>query len=362
MKRPYYLFTSGRLSRRNGTLAITRKEGDRLPDDGDDNNGEPSLYHENGREVLPIEQVSSVYLFGEVDLNTRLVTLLARFGIPAFFFDYYGNYTATLHPKGIRQSGTIRLAQAEAILNPHHRLEIARVLVGTAAQNMTTVLRYYARRESETENRHVLQSDIRKIRRLIGQVEKAPSVDALRGVEGSIREHYFGAWNAVLKASPETFRFDRRTRRPPGDPINALISFGNSLCYAAVLRQLQRTPLDDALSYLHEPGERRATLSLDLAEVFKPMLVDRTIFRLVNRREIRSEHFTPHQNGCYLTEEGRRIFVAHWDHRLHRSRFRPSLGRYRSPDGLILDTVHSLLRHLRDPDNVPFQPYHDTGA
>jgi len=75
------------------------------------------------------------------------------------------------------------------------------------------------------------------------------------------------------------------------DPVNALISFGNALCYTAVTRQIHRTALDDSLSFVHAPGESNASLSFDLADIFKPLLVDRLIFRLVNRREIRPEHF-----------------------------------------------------------------------
>ena len=143
------------------------------------------------------------------------------------------------------------------------------------------------------------------------------TIPTLMAVEGRIRERYYQLWTLFLGKEVATrFPFNKRERRPPSNELNALISFGNSLCYTTVLRQIYRTALDPTIAYLHEPGDRRFSLALDLAEVFKPLLVDRMIFRLLKTGEVTPRHFEKHLGGCYLSEAGRKVVVAHWDERL----------------------------------------------
>src|SRR5688572_22531962 len=103
----------------------------------------------------------------------------------------------------------------------------------------------------------------------------------LMGIEGRVRQKYYQAFKDIIKGD---YEFEKRVRRPPDNILNALISFGNSLVYAAVLGQIYRTQLNPTLSFLHEPGARRFSLSLDLAEIFKPLLTDRIVFKLLNTR------------------------------------------------------------------------------
>jgi CRISPR-associated endonuclease Cas1 len=121
----------------------------------------------------------------------------------------------------------------------------------------------------------------------------------LMALEGRIRESYYQSFNVILNL-PEPFQ--RRERRPPTNPINALISFGNSLLYATTLSEIYRTQLNPTVSFLHEPSARRYSLSLDLSEIFKPIIVDRTIFKVVNERMIQMDDFDRDLNYCYLKE------------------------------------------------------------
>ena len=134
-------------------------------------------------------------------------------------------------------------------------------------------------------------------------------IPELMGIEGRSRDAYYGAWPAILGDGPgAAFPFGTRERRPPSNELNALISFGNAMCYTAALKQIYRTALDPTISYLHEPGDRRFSLALDLAEIFKPLLVDRAIFRLIKTGEITPRHFEPRLGGTYLTERGAQDF------------------------------------------------------
>lgn len=110
---------------------------------------------------------------------------------------------------------------------------------------------------------------------------------------------------------------NKRVKRPPDNPINAMISFGNTLLYAKTVSTIYQTHLDQRISFLHEPAERRFSLSLDLSEVFKPILVERTIFELVNNKRIQVEkHFDKNVNYCLLNEEGRNIFIDAFEKRV----------------------------------------------
>lgn len=132
-------------------------------------------------------------------------------------------------------------------------------------------------------------------------------------VEGRIRAEYYKKFNEIL---PEKFQMDTRTRQPPQNMINSLISFGNSMMYATVLTELYNTQLNPTISYLHDPFERRYSLSLDLSEIFKPFIVDRLIFYLVNKRMITEKHFEKDLNSCLLNKKGRNKFIDEYNKRL----------------------------------------------
>ena len=139
--------------------------------------------------------------------------------------------------------------------------------------------------------------------------------------------------------------------------MNALISFGNALCYSVALRQIYRTALDPTISFLHEPGERRFSLALDVSEVFKPLLVDRAIFRLVKTGAIQPKHFEARLGGTYLTEAGRRVFTGHWDERLRQTIHHRGLDRKVSYQRLVRLECYRLVRHLCDPKEDPYQGF-----
>lgn len=133
------------------------------------------------------------------------------------------------------------------------------------------------------------------------------------GWEGHIRERYYDSFNVILDHDEE---FTKRTKRPPDNMINALISFGNSLLYATTLGEIYHTQLNPTVSYLHEPGNRRFSLSLDISEVFKPVIVDHVIFKLINTKMLGEKDFEKDVNFCYLSERGRKIFLREYDERL----------------------------------------------
>ena len=170
-------------------------------------------------------------------------------------------------------------------------------------------------------------------------------MNALRGIEGKMRERYYQAWRHIV--SGEAWAFERRVRRPPDNEVNALISFGNGFLYTVCLSEIYRTQLTPTVSYLHEPGARRFSLALDLSEIFKPLIVDRAIFRLLNTGQLKpAQHFDKSLDGCYLSEAGRKLFLAALEERLGATIKHRRLGRHVSYRHLIRLECYKLVRHL----------------
>ena len=354
MKRPYYLFSNGRLCRRQNTLCLERSNGERSPGAELNDDGTPTGEPTGEKTPFPVESAESLYLFGEIDVNAKLVTFLAQHHVPAHFFDYYGNYTATLYPREHLLSGQTKVRQVACYQDAARRIELARAFVEAATYNIGRVLKYYASRLDGTAAREAA-SVTALIEQERARIEHIDTVAELMGLEGHVRSAYYRAWPQLLGKAGAAFPFERRERQPPSNELNALISFGNSLCYALCLKQLYHTALDPTISFLHEPGERRFSLALDVAEVFKPILVDRAIFRLIKTRQLQPKHFEERLGGVYLKETGRKTFVEHWDERLRQTIEHRRLGRKVSYARLVRQEGYRLVRHLCDPEGDPYE-------
>ena len=353
MPRDHYLFSNGRLRRRQNTLWFEKATDERSPGIEVGDTAAPSGTLTGEKAVLPVEAVDALHLFGEVDINSKLIVFLAQQRIPLHIYDYYGNYAATLYPREYLLSGRLTVAQAKHYLRATKRMVLARAFVEAALFNIRRTLLYYEKRVAEAGP---VREALSIIEREAARVPHEPDVPELMAVEGRSRDAYYRAWPAMLGTASEAFPFDGRSRRPPSNPLNAAISFGNALCYALCLKALHRTALDPTISYLHEPGDRRYSLALDLAEVFKPLLVDRAIFRLIKTGRIKPKHFEPRLGGVYLTEVGRRRFVEAWDERLRRTVKHRGLKRHVSYERLVRLDAYRLVRHLTDPAD-PYQGF-----
>lgn len=318
MSRNYYITYSGRLRRKDNTVYLEKADDARVP--------------------LPVEDIDALYLYGELDLNTRLLNFLARKHIPLHVFNYYGYYSGTYYPREYLNSGFLTVKQVQHYERNAKRLPIAREFVAGGVDNILRNLRYYANRGKDCG------AQVDAIIALAKHIPTAEHPGALMGLEGNIRETYYSALNAILSLKTA---YQRRVRQPPDNPINAVISFGNSLIYTACLTEIYRTQLNPTISFLHEPGERRFSLSLDLAEIFKPMIADRILFRLFNRGQLNeAKHFDTELNACYLNERGRRVFLQAFDEQLKQTITHRKLNRKVSYQRLIRLECYKLIKHL----------------
>lgn len=333
MKKTYYLFNPGLLERKDNTLKFT-------------------AYTEDGNiaqtRYLPVEDIGEFYVFGSLNANSSLYNFLGQKDIAVHFFDYYENYTGSFMPREHLLSGRMLLAQASAFQSKNRRLEIARKFIEGASYNILKNLQYYNRRGKE------LDDFIGTIEELSTKIDAITSVDELMGVEGLIRHNYYTAFDLILN----DFSMDGRSKQPPQNEINALVSFGNMMCYTMCLRAIHQTHLNPTISYLHTPGERRYSLCLDISEIFKPLIVDRTIFRVINKREIQEKHFDKKLNKCLLNTVGKKIFVKALEERLEETFKHRRLGRNVSFRHLIKLECYKLEKHiLKIEEYKPFKMY-----
>lgn len=281
---------------------------------------------EESKTPIPIENVSSFFAFGPLEVGSRTLELLSKYRVPIHYFGYYGNYVGSFLPREQLLSGFVLVRQVEHYLEEGKRLELAREFISGALSNLAKNI----------------DSNF-KITEFARAVKKAEDIPSLMGIEGRARDYYYTCLDEELT---EEFRIGIRVRRPPGNMGNALISFGNGMCYAAVLNEIYRTQLNPTISYLHEPGERRFSLALDIAEVFKPFLVDRLILRLVNLKMLQEKHFNSDFEGTFLEEKGRKIFLEEWDKRLKTTVYHRQLSRQVSYQTLIRLECMKLIKHL----------------
>ena len=359
MKRNYYIFSSGKLIRKDNTLYFEPGESKKpeppeneeevIEVDDEEVKDLEETYEPRKlpRKPIPVEDIESIYCFSELRFNTKFLNYLAQKNITLHLFNYYGYYSGSFYPREPFISGKLLVKQVEHYTDTELRVNIAQKFVEGSAKNIRKNLMYYDSRNKD------MSPFIPKIEELIGKINSTTDVQELMGIEGNIRANYYTSWNLIID---DPIDFKKRVKNPPDNPINALISFGNSLVYTTVLSEIYKTQLNPLISFLHEPGERRFSLSLDIAEIFKPLLTDRIIFALLNKGIIKKEHFDKKLNYAYLTESGRKIFLQEYDEKLKTTIKHRELKRSVSYRHLIRLECYKIIKHiLGEKEYKPFQ-------
>lgn len=325
MRKNYYVLNDGRLERKDNTI---------------------HLVTEDDRKPIPVNNVGSLHIMSQVDFNTRFFSFLSQEEIPAHYYNWFDNYAGSFYPMEFLNSGRILVNQVRHYDNPDQRLTIAREIVSGSTHNILQNLRYYQRKGKD------VGGAIERIDKLRNDIDAMKSPDELRGLEGQIRKRYYGTFSTILRSG---FELDTRSKRPPGNEVNAMISFGNSLLYSSILTEIYRTHLNPTISYLHEPRERRFSLSLDLSEVFKPVIVDKSIFKLVNKQLIQLDDFREKMDGCLLDKSGRKSFIREFEDRLETTVDHQTLNKKVSRQRLLRLEGYKLVKHVSGDDR--YQSY-----
>jgi CRISPR-associated protein Cas1 len=321
----HHVFADGELSRNEGTLRIDTLDGE--------------------TKYLPVESIDTLYLHGQIDFNTRALGLLNDHGVPVHVFGWNDYYRGSYLPKREQVSGNTVVEQVRAYDNRERRLDIAHDIIAASIHNMRTNVQYYDGRKED------FGSAVDRLKAQKARVEETTDVDELRGIEATARKIYYRCFDRILR---DPFELTKREYNPPTNEANALISFLNSMVYTTCVSAIRKTALDPTIGYVHEPGERRFTLSLDVADIFKPILADRVLFRLVNRQQIGIDDFESELDGCLLTEDGRLTVLEAYEETLDRTVEHPRLKRNVSYKTLVRTDVYSLKKHVLTGE--PYRP------
>lgn len=296
-----------------------------------------SIITDDIKKDLKSEIIDEIYLFGEVDLNTKLLNFAAQKNIVIHVFNYYGYYSGSFYPRKKSVSGNLLVEQAKTYLDSGERLYLAREFIKAGAFNIYRNLRYYRSRDID------LEDEMKKIEILIKKLDSMDSIERIMGLEGNIRRIYYRSWNKIVK---QDIDFQKRVKRPPDNMINSLISFLNSMIYTTTLTEIYKTQLDPTISFLHEPGEKRFSLALDISEIFKPIVVDRMIFAMLNKNEIREGDFERESNFLYIKDPAKKKIIERYDKKLGDTIKHKDLNRTVSYRYLIRLEAYKLIKHI----------------
>lgn len=321
-----YIFSMGELKRKDNSIAFKNS---------------------NGSFYIPVQDTKELYCMNEVSFNTKFLDFISKAGIVMHIFNYHSNYSGSFYPKESLISGDLTIKQSMKFME--NRINIAKSIVQAISNNIYEVLYHYYR-HGKKEIKEILdwlKSDVKK------WLGKEISIEQIMFIEGQVWSRFYDSFKYFL---PEEFVMNKRVKRPPDNPMNALISFGNTILYTKTISQIYNTHLNQSISFLHSPREGRFSLSLDLSEAFKPIIVFRTIFDLVGRKQLQvTKHFDRSINYSLLNEEGKKIFIEAFENRINETFMHPKLKRKMSYKHAIKLDGYKLIKHiLEDKEFMPF--------
>jgi len=331
MKKTLYITKSGDFKRKDNTLFFIDEEGN-------------SKY-------IPVEDINDIFIFSEVNLNTKLLDFLSQKRICLHFFNFFGYYVGSYYPREHLNAGHVILKQCEYYLHHEKRLDLAKRFVEGSINQMKQVLKYYVNRRVENLQ---IKNTLEELSEISEKLQVVNEISELMAYEGHSREKYYSCFDIIINNSD--FEFEKRSKRPPLNRLNALISFGNSLCYTMILSEIYKTYLDPRIGFLHSTNFRRFSLNLDVAEIFKPIIVDRLIFTLINKKMITIKDFDmEHGGGVILNEKGRKTFIEQMELRMRTTVNHRHLGRNVTYRNLYRLELYKIQKHLIE--NIPYTPY-----
>ncbi|MCF0260179.1 MAG: CRISPR-associated endonuclease Cas1 [Erysipelotrichaceae bacterium] len=324
MLNPLYLYKSGELKRKDNSLVFITEEEEIL---------------------IPIEQIHTIYCFSDVIVNSRLLQILNKHGIGILFFNYYGNCIGRFLPIH-HKNGKLITQHVEGYQDERRRAYIASQIQNAAIQNSCNVLKYYHKKGM------ALEPLLQELKEMIHEIKDSNHVEDILLLEAKSKKAYYSGFDIILEESP--FVFEKRTRKPPENEINAMMSYGYSLLYSTVLAQIDSSRLLPEIAFIHSIERNGPGLHYDLADIYKPVVVDRTILRLIRRREIKLSHFEKTIDGIYMCKEGVQIFLKEFEQVMKST---VTIGHksysYRS---VIARDIHHLTSYLEGKSGT-FEPY-----
>ena len=303
---------------------------------------------------VPLLRLSAIVVFGNVTVTPFLIHRCAEDGRSLSWFSRGGRFRARIQGP-TTGNVLLRNAQHQAMQEPERTCHVARQVIAAKIQNSRQVLLRAAREADCSADQEQLGSAADRIATVLTRLQEIRDLNELRGAEGEAARAYLGAMTCMIRADREHLAIDKRTRRPPRDPMNSLLSFLYALLCGECEAGLEGVGLDPQMGFLHALRPGRPALALDLMEEFRPVLADRLALTLINRRQITTRDFEE-RGGVYLTEAGRKKVLEAYQRRKE-VEVRHRLLRQQVPLGLMPHVQSRLLaRYLRGDINV-YPPY-----
>ncbi len=324
MKKTLYIYKSGILSRKDNSLTLEEKNGNIT--------------------YIPIEQTNAILFFGNVVLNKRTLSLLKEYNVSVSFFSYYGKYIGDFIPDKIKD-GKIIMNQVLSY-NDERRLYIAKNIVSAETKNCIALIKYYNKKNN------VFSYIIDDLDEYLSQIELTCSIEELLLLEAKIKKVYYSSFDWIIKS--KDFIFRSRSFYPPKNEVNAVMSYGYAIIYAEILSEIHKSSLIPQISFIHSLSKHSNSLQYDLADIFKSVLIDRLMFRIINKGQLSKNCFDYKKEGSYLNKKGAHIFLKEYDTLMTNS---VKIGnKYYSYRNLLTREVYNLSNYI-EGKSKSYKPY-----
>jgi CRISPR-associated protein Cas1 len=299
------------------------------------------------RKQYPVHILESIMCFGRVNATAPLMGFCAGKGVPISFFTESGRYLARVDGP-VRGNVLLRRQQYRMADDVAITSAIARNILASKLANARSVLMRFVRENDKVDDNSQIASAIKYLGYTARDLREATNINVLRGYEGDAARAYFGVFDKMILNQKEYFNFKDRSRRPPLDEVNAMLSFVYSMLAHDVASALEGVGLDPAVGYLHRDRPGRPSLALDIMEEFRPWLADRLVLSLINRKQVSPRGFSRVENGgVEMSDETRKIVISAWHERKLEELSHPFTGE-KMPIGLVPHIQARLLaRHIR---------------
>ncbi|WP_204103985.1 MULTISPECIES: type I-D CRISPR-associated endonuclease Cas1d [Spirulina sp. CCY15215] len=289
------------------------------------------------KRVVPAQTIEQIVLMGHPTVTGEALTYALDLGISVHYLSIFGKYLGSALP-GYSRNGRLRLAQYALYCNESDRLNCIKPIVRTKIRNQAAII---SRREGNAKS----------LKTYAKQVKTMDSLDRLRGIEGIAARDYFASLGELFDP---VWNFNGRNRRPPADPVNALLSFGYSLLQVQVTAAVHLAGLDPYVGFLHEPNRGQPALVLDLMEEFRPLVADRLALSLIHLKTLKPENFSTSLGSCRLSDSARKDFLKAFEDKMNEE-FSHPVFQYRCTYRRAIELQARLFaRHLLE--DIPYQP------
>lgn len=313
-----------------------------------------SLYFEStkGRKFIPVESTNDICIFGNVEVSKRFLDFCTQKRIPIHYLDIYGDYIGTYYPREHYNSGYTIIKQVEFYLDKEKRLVLAKAIVYGYIEQSLKVIKYYVNRK-DGKSQVKLEKLCIKLEEMKKDIINKKTIDEIMLIVEKAEEKYKSSFNFIINNLQFVDNGDKNSAEHVRK--NTIIRFGKSIGQAIILSEIYKTYLDPRIGYFHDADLGVFPLCLDILYIFKPIMIYRLIFMLLNKSMITERDFKEHKGNVILSREGKGKFITELDKRMRTTIKHRHLGRYVSYRRIIRLELYKIQKHIIE--GIKYNPY-----